>query len=82
MSNARYQKQARERARREKAAAKRDRREELRAAAADRAPQSPVASEHEVLERLADVHHRFDAGELDFESFERLKQELTEQLDI
>lgn len=80
MSQARYQKQLRERARREKAEAKRERREARQATAASTDDQREVASEPEVLAQLTALHNRFDEGEIDFEEFERRKLELMAQL--
>ena len=84
MSHARFQKQARERARREKANAKRERREAQRAAAADGAdgPPADAPAQHEVLADLADLHRVFEAGELDFVEFDRRKHESMAQLDV
>jgi hypothetical protein len=79
MSQARYQKQLRERARREKAEAKRDRREARLLSAASEPPQ-PAASEPDVLAKLAALHETFAQGGIDFDEFERVKHELISQL--
>jgi hypothetical protein len=81
MSQARYQKQMRERARREKAEAKKERREARQATAASSDQPSQVASEPEVLAQLTALHASFDEGAIDFEEFERRKHELMAQLD-
>lgn len=79
MSQARYQKQLRERARREKAEAKRERREARQLAASSDQPQ-PAASEPDVLAELAALHESFAQGGLEFEEFERRKHDLIAQL--
>ena len=84
MSQARFQKQQREKARREKAAAKRDRKE-LRAAEAEAAAAEgtePVAPQTEVLAQLAVLHQRFDDDAIDFEEFEERKSELLAKLAV
>ena len=81
MSQARFQKQQREKARRERAAAKWAKRVER--ANAD-APESakPVREQADVLAELATLHARFEAGEMSFEEFEVTKQQVTDQLDV
>ena len=81
VSQARFQKQQREKARRERAAAKWAKRVERGNAEAPE-PAGPVRDQTVVLAELADLHARFEAGEVSFEDFEVTKQELTEQLDI
>lgn len=81
MSQASFQKQQREKARRERAAAKLAKRAE-RANAVAPAPTAPVRDQADVLSDLALLHGRFDAGEMSFEDFEILKERLTEQLDV
>jgi hypothetical protein len=81
MSQARYQKQMRERARREKAEAKRERREARQASAAASGEQPQLASQPEVLAQLAALHDSFAEGSIEFDEFERRKHELTAQLD-
>ena len=81
MSQARFQKQQREKARREKAAAKWARRVERKeAATADVAPGAPI-DEAVVLAQLAELHERFDAGAIPFEDFSDAKEALIRQLD-
>ena len=81
MSQARFQKQQREKARREKAAAKFARRDERRAAAAE---ESPVAATDQapVLAQLAELHEQFEAGTITFEDFSAAKEQLIGQLDV
>jgi hypothetical protein len=81
MSQARYQKQMRERARREKAEAKRERREARQASAAATGQSEPTASQPEVLAEVAALHVSFGEGRIDFDEFERRKLELMAQLD-
>ena len=81
MSQARFQKQQREKARRERAAAKFAKKVE-RGNAPDVEPTDPPRDQAAVLADLAELHARFDAEELSFEDFEVAKQALTEQLDI
>jgi hypothetical protein len=83
MSQARFQKQMREKARREKALAKQERKEERAAEAAAAEPEDgPAAPQPQVLEQLAELHRRFDADDIDFEEFEERKTELLGQLDV
>ena len=81
MSQARFQKQQREKARAERAAAKWAKRAERGNAEATE-PCGPARDQADVLADLAALHARFDAGELEFEDFELSKQQLTEQLDV
>ena len=81
MSQARFQKQQREKARRERAAAKWAKRVE-RANADAPEPVEPVREQADVLAELAMLHARFDAGEMTFEEFEVTKQQVTDQLDV
>jgi hypothetical protein len=81
MSQARFQKQQREKARREKAAAKSARRVERREAAnADDEPATQI-DEAVVLAQLAELHERFDAGAITFDDFSDAKEALIGQLD-
>ena len=80
MSQARFQKQQREKLRRERAAAKVARRAE-RSRAPDIAD-APASDQAAVLADLAELHERFRAGLITFEDFEVSKQELTQQLDV
>jgi hypothetical protein len=83
MSQARFQKQQREKARREKAAAKWARRVERREAAnaADDVVTQP-ADEAKVLTELAELHERFDAGAITFDEFTDAKDALIGRLDV
>jgi hypothetical protein len=80
VSQAKFQKQQREKARRERAAAKWAKRVERRATAPE--PDAPVRDQPTVLAELAALHERFDAGLVSFDDFEAAKQELTDQLDV
>ena len=81
MSQASFQKQQREKARREKAAAKSARRVERREAAnADDEPATQI-DEAVVLAQLAELHERFDAGAITFDDFSDAKEALIGQLD-
>lgn len=83
MSQADFAKRQRERAKREKLAAKSAKKEERRsnkdATAADGEEGAPV-DEGAVLAELAALHARFDAEEIDFETFAAAKEELTARL--
>jgi hypothetical protein len=81
VSQARFQKQQREKARRERAAAKWAKRAE-RANAETPEPVEPVREQADVLAELATLHARFNAGEMTFEEFEVTKQQVTDQLDV
>jgi hypothetical protein len=82
MSQASFQKQQREKARRERAAAKFARKQERREnRPADAAPIAD-SDEAALLTQLAALHARFDAEEITFEEFEDAKAALTERLDI
>ena len=80
MSQARFQKQQREKARRERAAAKWAKRVER----GNTTPPEPEPQHDQatVLAELAAVHERFDAGLVTFDDFEAAKQQLTAQLDV
>lgn len=84
MSQARFQKRQREKARQEKAAAKRERRAARaeEAATDDGSEQSDAPPESRVLAQLAALHEQFDNEELDFDEFEDRKRELLAQLDV
>lgn len=81
MSQARFQKQQREKTRRERAAAKWAKREE-RANAPAVEPTEPVREQADVLADLAALHERFEAGLVSFDDFEASKEQLTAQLDV
>lgn len=84
MSQARFQKRMREKAKQEKQAAKRERKAERAEAeaAADEDPTSDAPPEATVLEQLAALHARFADDAIDFDEFEERKQELLAQLDV
>jgi len=84
MSQASFQKQQREKARRERTAAKEAKRVE-RGAASAAEPLEPPASQSDqsaVLTDLAVLHERFESGDITFDDFEVAKQELVAQLDV
>lgn len=82
MSQASFAKRQREKERRERAAAKAERRAERAAAAAERpeAETLPPATEEALLAALADLHARFEAGDIEFEEFAEAKEQITEKL--
>ena len=83
MSQASFQKQQRERARKEKAALKAARKEERRAeAGADEESPTSESEQAKVLESLAALHARFEDGGMTFEDFEAARDELTAKLSI
>lgn len=82
MSQARFQKRQREKARQEKQALKRERRAARAEAPATEPGPVDAPPEPEVLAELAAIHQQFEDGKLDFEEFEDRKRELTEQLDV
>jgi hypothetical protein len=82
VSQARFQKQQREKARRERAAAKLARREERRSGRDEVPPSISPSEEAQVLTELAALHARFDAGEIPFEEFVTAKEELTQRLNV
>jgi hypothetical protein len=82
VSQARFQKQQREKARRERAAAKWAKREERRSSQdPDPAPVSP-SEQAAVLAELAELHKRFDDGDIPFDDFVVAKEELTGRINI
>ena len=83
MSQARFQKRMREKAKQEKQAAKRERKAE-RAEAAEAADEAPTDAPPQatVLEQLATLHAEFADDAIDFDEFEERKQELLAQLDV
>lgn len=84
MSHARFQKQAREKARRDKARAKRERKEGRAAdeAADVEAPTEGSIPQPELLAQLAELHAQFGADDIDFDEFEQRKQDLLARLDV
>jgi hypothetical protein len=86
MSQASFAKRQREKERRERAAAKAERRADRQAAAGqadpdEAAPLSPAA-EASLLASLADLHARFEAGEIEFDDFVEAKEQITERLSV
>ena len=84
MSQARFQKRMREKAKQEKQALKRERRAE-RAEAADSEEDEPTPDappQETVLEQLAALHKKFDDDAIEFDEFEERKQALLAQLDV
>ena len=84
MSQAKFQKRMREKAKQEKQAAKRERKAE-RAEAAETADESSTADappQSTVLEQLAALHTQFADDAIGFDEFEERKQELLAQLDV
>lgn len=85
MSQARFQKRQREKAKQEKMAAKRERkaaRAEQAAAEPDEVASDDTPPEETVLEQLAALHRQFDDETIDFDTFEERKAELLGQLDV
>ena len=82
MSQARFQKQQREKARRERAEAKSARKEERREGREADAPPLTPSEQASILDELAVLHARFAAEEITFEDFEQAKSLLTERLDV
>lgn len=84
MSQARFQKRMREKAKQEKQAAKRERKAERAEAAEadDETPTDDAPPQEKVLDQLATLHARFADDAIDFDEFEERKQELLAQLDV
>lgn len=85
MSQAKFQKRMREKARQEKAAAKRARREERGAAAESTdEPEGATATvdQESVIAKLAKLHAQFDDEQIGFDEFEERKLELMAQLQV
>jgi hypothetical protein len=82
VSQERFQKRQREKARREKAAAKSARREERRSGRDEAPPSTPPSEEAQVLAELAELHARYDAGDIALDDFVAAKEELTQRLNI
>jgi hypothetical protein len=81
VSQARFQKQQREKARRERAAAKFARKEERREQRTEPTTTSSV-DQAALVADLAALHERFDKGELELDDFLAAKDDLTERLQI
>lgn len=81
MSQADFAKRQRERAKKEKLAAKNAKKEERRSTRdASPSPDGAPVDEGAVLAELAALHARFDAEEIDFDTFAEAKAELTARL--
>lgn len=84
MSQARFQKMQREKAKREKAQAKAERKAQ-RAEEAEMAADeddADVPPQEQVIAKLAKLHEQFDDDQIDFDTFEERKQELMAQLQV
>lgn len=82
MSQASFAKRQREKERKEKAAAKAARRAERQAASDEPAPAPPPGDQDALLAALADLHARFDDGDIDFDDFTAAKAEITARLHV
>jgi hypothetical protein len=45
-------------------------------------PETPRRDQATVLAELAELHERFQSGDIGFDDFEVTKQQLTDQLDV
>jgi hypothetical protein len=82
MSQARFQKQQREKDRRERLQAKQARKEERKNAPVEEAPATTADEQAKVLAQLASLHERFEAGGMEFDDFTEAKEQLMERLSI
>lgn len=84
MSQARFQKMQREKAKRERLEAKRERKAMRAEQAAEEVDESTagVPPQETVLAQLAALHQRFDDDAIDFDEFEERKAELLSQLNV
>lgn len=83
MSQARFQKMQREKARREKAAAKQARKADRAARVAEEGDEVTASKpQDEVLAQLAELHKRYEDGGMSFEDFEAVKEELMQSLRV
>jgi hypothetical protein len=83
MSQAKFQKRMREKARQEKQAAKRERKlERAEAAESDDESGEGVPPQATVLDQLAALHAQFADDAIEFDEFEERKHELLAQLDV
>jgi hypothetical protein len=82
-ARATFAKRERDRAKRERADMKRERRAE-RAAESEETPDEPVdtSGNDRILEAVAALHERFEAGELTMDDFEEQRAELMSRLAI
>lgn len=79
MSQASFAKRQREKERKEKAEAKAARRAERQASTDEVAPAPPV-DESALLAELAELHRRFDEGDIVFDDFAVAKERITQRL--
>lgn len=83
MSQAKFQKRMREKAKQEKQAAKRERKlERAEASQSDDDSGEDVPPQATVLDQLAALHAQFADDAIEFDEFEERKQELLAQLDV
>ncbi|MCB0997652.1 MAG: hypothetical protein KDB40_00010 [Acidimicrobiales bacterium] len=80
MAQQKGNKRERERQRVEKAAAKAARRSMRQAESGEPTESAPVEDQQQVLDRLAELHRRFEAEEIEFDDFAEQKAELTARL--
>jgi hypothetical protein len=83
-ARATFGKRERDRAKRERADLKRERRAERAAESTDDAAEEPVdtSGNDRILAAVAKLHERYEAGELDMETFEEERAELMSRLAI
>ncbi|HTT86822.1 MAG TPA: hypothetical protein VMF60_05615 [Acidimicrobiales bacterium] len=79
-----FNKLQRDRDKQEKAAAKRDRRQNRASAGDPERSLKPVSAgdEQALLDEVEKLHRQFDAGAIDFETFENTKAQLLSQLPV
>jgi hypothetical protein len=83
-----FNKLQRDRDKQEKAAAKRDRRQSRATATEEEQPDGAIAptgnerSAQELLDEVEKIHRQFDAGDIDFETYEDKKTLLLSQLPV
>jgi hypothetical protein len=80
VSQASFAKRQREKARQDKAAAKSARREERKLAPGEAKPETSDAEQSALLQQLAALHAKFEAGDIEFDDFAAAKDELTQRL--
>lgn len=79
-----FEKRQREKARQDRAAGKRERRAARAENPPDEEPDTATAPEVQsrVIAQLAELHDRFDRGDMEFEDFEEARGALLAQLDV